>query len=113
VRLVPLYKMTLAYDGTAYQGWQVQPEVDTIQHRVQNALTRMAKSSVDVVAAGRGFISFGLGYATVPSVDKLGYDGAMNMYAVVCGVVSLIGVPAFFLGKRIRLWTRRHYWPVE
>jgi len=53
VRLVPLYKMTLAYDGTAYQGWQVQPERDTIQQRVQAALTRMAKSSVDVVAAGR------------------------------------------------------------
>ena len=45
--------MTLAYDGTAYKGWQVQPECDTIQERVQAALTRMAKSSVDVVAAGR------------------------------------------------------------
>ena len=51
--LVPLYKMTLAYDGTAYKGWQVQPEGDTIQERVQAALTRMAKRSLDVVAAGR------------------------------------------------------------
>ena len=45
--------MTLAYDGTAYKGWQVQPEGDTIQKRVQAALTRMAKRSVVVVAAGR------------------------------------------------------------
>ena len=45
--------MTLAYDGTAYNGWQVQPEGDTIQERVQAALTRMSKRPVNVVAAGR------------------------------------------------------------
>ena len=50
---VPLYKIVLAYDGTAYRGWQVQSEGDTIQGRVRDALSRMAKTPVDVVAAGR------------------------------------------------------------
>ncbi|KAK8037605.1 hypothetical protein PG991_000951 [Apiospora marii] len=80
---------------------------------VLDSWPREAGALLLVVAAGRGFISFGLGYSTVPSVDRLGYDGAMNMYAIVCGVVSVLGVPAFFLGKRVRLWTQRHYWPVE
>ncbi|KAK8102280.1 hypothetical protein PG984_015426 [Apiospora sp. TS-2023a] len=80
---------------------------------VLDSWPREAGALLLVVAAGRGFISFGLGYGTVPSVHKLGYDGAMNMYAIICGVVSLLGVPAFFLGKRVRLWTQRHYWPVE
>lgn len=80
---------------------------------VLDSWPREAGALLLVVAAGRGFISFGLGYGTVPSVDKLGYDGAMNMYAIVCGVVSLLGIPVFFLGKRVRLWTLRHYWPVE
>ncbi|KAK7973669.1 hypothetical protein PG989_015517 [Apiospora arundinis] len=80
---------------------------------VLDSWPREAGALLLVVAAGRGFISFGLGYATVPSVHRLGYDGASNIYAVVCGVVSVLGVPAFFLGKRVRGWTRRHYWPVE
>lgn len=45
--------MVVAYDGTAYRGWQVQPEKDTIQGALQEALSRMAKVPVDVVAAGR------------------------------------------------------------
>jgi tRNA pseudouridine38-40 synthase len=45
--------MLLAYDGTAYQGWQVQAEGDTIQGRLEDALGRMAKSPVRVTAAGR------------------------------------------------------------
>ncbi|KAK7972571.1 HOL1 [Apiospora saccharicola] len=80
---------------------------------VLDSWPREAGALLLVVATGRGFISFGLGYGTVPSVHRLGYDGAMNMYAIVCGVVSLLGVPAFFLGKRVRLWTQRRYWPVE
>ncbi|KAK7946310.1 uncharacterized protein PG986_010631 [Apiospora aurea] len=80
---------------------------------VLDSWPREAGALLLVLAAGRGFVSFGLGYATVPSVDRLGYDGAMSMYAIVCGVVSLLGVPAFFLRKRARLWTQRHYWPVE
>ena len=50
---MPLYKILLTYDGTAYRGWQVQPEGDTIQGRLRDALSHMAKTPVDVVAAGR------------------------------------------------------------
>lgn len=45
--------MTLAYDGTAYQGWQLQPGADTLQGRMESALSRMAKAPIRVTAAGR------------------------------------------------------------
>ncbi len=48
-----LYKMTLAYDGTSYRGWQVQPNDDTVQGRLEEALGRMAKEPVRVTGAGR------------------------------------------------------------
>ncbi|KAH7176915.1 major facilitator superfamily domain-containing protein [Dactylonectria macrodidyma] len=64
-----------------------------------------------VICAGRGFISFGLSYSTVPLIGSLGYDGAMNIYAIICGVLSGLGIPAYLVGKRVRLWAKRHYWP--
>lgn len=45
--------MTLAYDGTAYRGFQWQPDEDTIQARLESALSRMAKEPVRVTGAGR------------------------------------------------------------
>jgi len=48
-----LYRMTLAYDGTDYLGWQVQPQGVTIQSRLQEALANIAGETVSVVGAGR------------------------------------------------------------
>jgi tRNA pseudouridine38-40 synthase len=45
--------MTLAYDGTAYRGFQLQSEADTVQGRLEVALSRMAKAPVRVTGAGR------------------------------------------------------------
>ncbi|MGH9318855.1 MAG: tRNA pseudouridine(38-40) synthase TruA [Vicinamibacteria bacterium] len=50
---MPKFKMILAYDGTAYHGWQLQPGFDTIQARVEGALSEMAKEPVRLTAAGR------------------------------------------------------------
>jgi tRNA pseudouridine38-40 synthase len=46
-------KITLAYDGTGYRGFQLQPGEDTIQARLESALSQMAKEPVRVTAAGR------------------------------------------------------------
>ncbi len=45
--------MTLAYDGTDYLGWQLQPQGVTIQSRLQEALANMAGEPITVVGAGR------------------------------------------------------------
>jgi tRNA pseudouridine38-40 synthase len=46
-------RLTLAYDGTDYVGWQVQPRGRTVQAEVEAAITAISGESVRVLAAGR------------------------------------------------------------
>jgi tRNA pseudouridine38-40 synthase len=46
-------KLTVAYDGTAYAGWQVQPNGTTIQAVMEEAFTRILQEPVRLRAAGR------------------------------------------------------------
>ena len=41
------------YDGSAYCGWQSQPDGRTVQDVLQNALSRIACEPIKVIAAGR------------------------------------------------------------
>ncbi|KAJ5730540.1 uncharacterized protein N7483_005048 [Penicillium malachiteum] len=52
-----------------------------------------------VIREGRGSIAFGLSYSTVPITDQLGYDGAMNIYAMTGGVFFGLGVPSCIFGE--------------
>jgi tRNA pseudouridine38-40 synthase len=46
-------RVELAYDGTAYHGWQVQPGLPTIQAAVETVLSEIEGSEVHVEASGR------------------------------------------------------------
>jgi tRNA pseudouridine38-40 synthase len=50
---VPVVKLVLAYDGTRYAGWQVQPNGPSIQAEVERALSALHKAPRRVTAAGR------------------------------------------------------------
>lgn len=45
--------MTLAYDGTAYAGWQIQPGAPTIQGAMEEAIGAIAGEPVRVHCSGR------------------------------------------------------------
>ena len=48
------YKLTIAYDGTRFFGWERQPSTDmTIQGKLENVLTRMTGTPQEVIGAGR------------------------------------------------------------
>ncbi len=47
------FKLTVAYDGTDFAGWQVQPGQQTIQGRIQRAIERLTGAHVPVVGSGR------------------------------------------------------------
>ena len=47
------YKMTIAYDGTRYYGWEHQPDRDTIQGKLESVLEIMCGEFIDVIGAGR------------------------------------------------------------
>ena len=47
------YFVTLSYDGTRYHGWQIQPNGDSIQERLQGALSTLLRAEIAVTGAGR------------------------------------------------------------
>ena len=47
------YKLTIAYDGTDYQGWQAQKDVPTITNELQNTFKRVFKKNVSIIGASR------------------------------------------------------------
>ena len=47
------YFITLSYDGSAYHGWQIQPNGTSVQETLQQALSTLLRTSVEVVGAGR------------------------------------------------------------
>jgi len=50
---MPTYKLTLAYEGTAYAGWQIQTNADTIQGNLESAIQRITGYAVRVMGSGR------------------------------------------------------------
>ena len=48
------YFIYLAYDGTNYHGWQIQPNGDSVQETLNRALaTFLRDENIEVVGAGR------------------------------------------------------------
>ena len=46
-------RITVSYDGTAYHGWQVQPNLPTIQAALEGALAEIEGAHVHVTGSGR------------------------------------------------------------
>jgi tRNA pseudouridine38-40 synthase len=47
------YKMTIAYDGTNYGGWQVQPNALSIQACIEQTLSILLRTPTSIVGSGR------------------------------------------------------------
>lgn len=47
------YFVTFSYDGTRYHGWQIQPNGDSVQERLQGALSTLLRQEISVTGAGR------------------------------------------------------------
>lgn len=50
---MPTIKLILEYDGSAYAGWQRQPDQPTIQEAVERAIHGVTQLTVPVIGAGR------------------------------------------------------------
>lgn len=48
-----IYAIGIEFIGTHYKGWQRQQEVDSIQVRLEYAISKVANEPVEVIAAGR------------------------------------------------------------
>jgi len=70
---LPNWKLTLAYDGAGFSGWQVQPGEATIQGELQAALGRVTGESPLPQGSGR----------TDAGVHALGQVASFNLQAPI------------------------------
>ncbi|MBT3393681.1 MAG: tRNA pseudouridine(38-40) synthase TruA [Waddliaceae bacterium] len=47
------YKLTVAYDGTEYSGWQIQPNGPSIQEAIEKILKTITRKDLKVTGSGR------------------------------------------------------------
>ena len=47
------YFIYLAYDGTNYHGWQIQPNGASVQETLMKALSTFLRKEIEIVGAGR------------------------------------------------------------
>lgn len=47
------YVIDIAYKGTVYHGFQIQPNANTVQEEVEKALSRILKRPIQIYSAGR------------------------------------------------------------
>ncbi|WP_299012635.1 tRNA pseudouridine(38-40) synthase TruA [uncultured Polaribacter sp.] len=47
------YFIELSYNGKNYHGWQIQPDVISVQEKLNNALSTILQLKIEVVGAGR------------------------------------------------------------
>ncbi|MFW5689827.1 MAG: tRNA pseudouridine(38-40) synthase TruA [Spirochaetota bacterium] len=111
-------RVTLAYDGTDFYGWQIQPEGRTVQGEVMRALERMHRHEVRVLAAGRTdsgvhadgqVINF---ETTIDSIPDRDYHVALNSYLPrdVQGLESREVAPEFHARYSALRRCYRFYW---
>jgi tRNA pseudouridine38-40 synthase len=47
------YFIQLSYNGSAYHGWQIQPNANTVQDTIEKALSALLNTTISIVGAGR------------------------------------------------------------
>lgn len=47
------YKIIFSYDGSAFNGYQIQPSAPSVQEAVQKALSTLLRTPIEIVGAGR------------------------------------------------------------
>ncbi len=50
---MPRYFVHLAYKGTAFHGWQIQPNASTVQEELQKCLSVLCRQTVETTGCGR------------------------------------------------------------
>jgi tRNA pseudouridine38-40 synthase len=86
-------KLTLAYDGTDFHGWQIQPNLPTVQGTLQAALAKLFNHEAQVTGSGRT----DAGVHAKGQVANVETNRTMDTGSVLRGVNAL-------LPREIRVW---------
>ena len=110
-------KLVLEYDGTNYHGWQIQPNLPTVQATVENALTKLTKTPIQIIGAGRTdsgvhaagqVANFHTTSQMPPTAFQKGLNATLPRDIVVCSVTE---VPAEF-HARFSATSRRYRYTI-
>ncbi len=50
---MPRYFLDIAYNGTAYHGWQIQENAHTVQAELQKCLSTILRTEIEIMGSGR------------------------------------------------------------
>ena len=79
-------RLTIAYDGSSFRGWQSQPEGNTIQDNIEASLLRVSGEAIRVTGSGR----------TDTGVHALGQVAVLHfVVALLFGTVALTIITYF------------------
>lgn len=76
-------KLTLEFDGTAYAGWQVQPEQATVQGTLIHAIERLTGEKVRLTGVGRTdagvhALAYVANFSTISTIGLKGIRDGLN-----------------------------------
>lgn len=114
-------RLTIAYDGTAYSGWQIQPTARTVQGAIERRLQQMTGSPCRLRAAGRtdaGVHARGqiANFRTESEISLRGFHRGLNaLLPDDIAILDVVDVPPDFDSRRnnrgkhyrYRVWNQR------
>jgi len=77
------FKLTIAYDGTDFHGWQIQAHKPTVQGEIVSVLRRLTQENTQLLGAGRtdsGVHALGqvASFRTQSALSALEFQRALN-----------------------------------
>jgi len=89
------FKLTIAYDGTDFHGWQIQKGKPTVQGEIVSVLRRLTQEDTQLLGAGRtdaGVHALGQvgSFRTQSALSALEFHRAMN--ALLPPTIRIVGV---------------------
>ena len=84
------YQILLEYDGTKFNGWQIQKSGNSVQKTVQLALSKLLRKRIKIYGAGR----------TDKGVHSLEQSAHFDIQEKIINIPKLIKSLNFFLNKK-------------
>ncbi len=86
-------KITIQYDGQSFAGWQIQPNVDTVQGKIEYALEKIYGEHIRIYGAGR----------TDAGVHALGQVASFNVPILKMPIERMHYALNYYLPRSVRI----------
>lgn len=81
-----VYKMTISYDGSSFGGWQIQPNVVSIQALIEQALSTILCKQISICGSGRT----DAGVHALGQVAHFSYDQILDIDNILASLNALL-----------------------